>query len=311
MFKKLRNRFILTNMVITTIILVAAFGTIFTINAINVKRPPQSPPEITRDMPNDFQEMMQNEIIRDRNQHLGNLALTLVLVGLATELAVFGASKYYAEKSIQPVKDAYFKQREFIANASHELKTPIASARANFEALGTTEQPWTDNVDAELDRASKLVGDLLTLARTDGRVTNSEKKTVDLTKLIKNRVKLKIAQLEIDNKKLQLNLPNEFSTKIAENDFIQIFDILFDDAIKYSHKKIIVELDNKTLLIKNDGHKIPDDKIGKIFERFYQVDKTTEGSGLGLSIATAVAEQNHWHITATSDKKLTIFKLTF
>ena len=309
MFKKLRNRFILTNMVITTIILVVAFTTVFAVVSIGVKKPLQSPPEIERDMPSEFREMMQDEIVRDRGKQQGNLALTLVLVGLVTELAVFGASKYYAEKSIKPVKDAYYRQREFIADASHELKTPIAAARANFEALGATEQPWADNVDNELERASKLVGDLLALARTDGRIQTKEKKSTNLSELVRRRAQLIEARL--DGKKLELDIPEKITSKIVPADFTQILDILLDNAVKYSDKFITVKLTNKVLEVSNDGRKISDDKLSKIFERFYQVDKTAEGSGLGLSIAKAVADRNKWDLTASSNKKLTSFRLEF
>ena len=309
MFKQLRNRFILTNMVITTIILVIAFSTIFTVAAIGAERPHQAPQDVEREMPSEFQEMMHREIDRERGQHLSSLAMTLIAVGIVTEMAVFGASKYYAEKSIKPVKDAYLKQREFIANASHELKTPIAAARANFEALGATEQPWANNVDSELDRADKLVKDLLTLARTDGRANVTEKKTIDLAKLIRRRAQL--AEARLGDKELRLELPENMSAKIASADFAQVLDILLDNAIKYSGNLIMVKLDNKTLTISNDGRKIPNDKLEKIFERFYQTDKTAEGSGLGLSIAKAVAEQNGWKLSVTSDKKMTTFKLTF
>lgn len=296
-------------MVTTTIILVAAFSTIFVVASIGSNRPPQSPPEIEKQMPNEFQEMMLSEIARDRNQSQTNLAITLVLVGLATELAVFFASKFYAEKSIKPVRDAYLRQREFIANASHELKTPIAAARANFEALGATEEPWASNVDKELDRASNLVSDLLALARTENSTKISEKKPTNLTKLVKNRTDLIKARL--NGKNLELDLKDNLSTKLVAGDFTQILDILLDNAVKYSSRIIIIKLDNKTLEVLNDGRKIPSDKIDKIFERFYQVDKTAEGSGLGLSIAKATADQNHWELSATSDKKLTTFKLVF
>ena len=309
MFKQLRNRFILTNMVITTIILVIAFSTIFTVAAIGAERPHQAPQDVEREMPSEFQEMMHREIDRERGQHLSSLAMTLIAVGIVTEMAVFGASKYYAEKSIKPVKDAYLKQREFIANASHELKTPIAAARANFEALGATEQPWANNVDSELDRADKLVKDLLILARTDGRTNVIEKKSADIARIVRRRASM--IEARVGQKELRLELPEKMTQKIAATDFAQVLDILLDNAVKYSEKIVVVTLDNKTLQVSNDGNKIPQDKLEKIFERFYQADKTAEGSGLGLSIAKAVAEQNGWKLSVMSDRKMTTFKLTF
>lgn len=308
MFKKLRNKFILTNMVITTAILGISFGLIFAVTVVsNNNRPPEMPSRTG--MTNEWRDALREEIEKDRARRVERLGVTLILVALMTELLVFVASYYYAEKSIQPVKEAYDKQREFIANASHELKTPIAVARANFEALGTTEQPWTNNVDSELDRAAKLVNDLLTLARTDGRTNTATKKEVDLAKLIKKRGQLIEARL--GDKKLKLDLPEENVAKIAEADFAQVVDILLDNAVKYSKTKIEVSLSDKKLVVKNDGKTIPADKLPKVFDRFYQTDKTAEGSGLGLAIAKAVTERNGWKIWAESDKKSTSFILEF
>lgn len=307
MFRELRNKFILTNMIITSVILMIAFGAIFAVTAFsNMNRPPRMErPEIPAEMREAFNEAIEN----DRAQRLGRLGITLLMVAIATEMLVFVASYYYAEKSIKPVKEAYDKQREFIANASHELKTPIAAARANFEALGTTEQPWTNNVDSELDRAAKLVGDLLTLARTDGRTTTAVKKDVDLIKVVRKREQLIEARL--GGKKLKCDLPEALNVQIVKADFEQVLDILLDNAVKYSKTKIEIELRGKTLRVTNDGKTIPAEKLAKVFDRFYQTDKTADGSGLGLAIAKAVVDQNGWKIRIESDKKTTSFILDF
>jgi signal transduction histidine kinase len=240
---------------------------------------------------------------------LQNLGFTLIAVGLLIEFLVFGVSYYLSERAVTPVKQAYEKQKEFIANASHELKTPIAAARANFEALGTTEQPWTDNVDMELDRASKLVNDLLTLARTDGRTTSLKKKEVDVAKIVEKRAQLVKARL--GDKVLKINTPKACKIVLVESDLMQILDILLDNAAKYSKSFIKVTVNEKSIAVENDGKTIPSDKLEKIFDRFYQTDKTAEGSGLGLAIAKAVADQNKWKLVADSDKKTTTFTLSF
>ena len=308
MFKKLRNKFILTNVFFTTLILAISFGSIFAATAIsNKERPPRMREH--EQMSSEMREAFDEEIKQDREQRLERLGITLLLVAVMTELLVFIASYYYAEKSIKPVKDAYDKQREFIANASHELKTPIAAARANFEALGTTEEPWTDNVDSELDRAAKLVNDLLVLARTDGRTVAVEKKDVDLVKIVKKHTQLIEARL--GDKKLELNLPEKAEAKMVKADFEQVLDILLDNAVKYSKSKIEVTLSSKSLIVKNDGKTIPQEKLARVFDRFYQTDKTADGSGLGLAIAKAVVDQNNWKIRAESDKKTTSFILEF
>lgn len=309
MFSKLRNKFIITNLVITTVIMVFAFSAIYFATSLSNEHMHKRP------MPRQFAESsemssaFEEEMKEMRNENLARLAVTLFVIGALTEVLVFVASYYFAERAIKPVKEAYEKQREFIANASHELKTPIAAARANFEAIGSTEQPWTDNVDMELERASNLVNNLLTLARTDGRTEKAKKKDVDLAKLVRKRAQLIEARL--DKKQLFIDAPDKLTRNISEADFSQVLDILLDNAVKYSKKMISVGLDEKKLIVTNDGKTIPPEKLPKVFDRFYQTDKTAEGSGLGLAIAAAVVKQNGWKIEAQSDKKTTSFILSF
>jgi len=309
MFSKLRNKFILTNVITSAIIITMSFSSIYigTMIAYNNRKPHDVPAEF--DETQEMQNAFRRELDKMHAEQLARLAFVLIMVGVITEIFVFIASYYYAEKEIEPVKNAYIKQREFIANASHELKTPIAAARANFEALGTDEQPWTDNVDMELERASRLVNDLLTLARTDGRNVEAAKKDVDLVKIVRKRTQLIEARL--GDKKLELDLPEELNTKIADADFTQVIDILLDNAAKYSKSKIVVKLTTNNISVENDGKTISAEKLPHVFERFYQTDKTAEGSGLGLAIAKAVCDQNNWKITAESGKKNTKFTLSF
>ncbi len=308
MFKKLRNKFILTSMLTTTAILVVAFVSIYAVSAVGTRRElPPSPKSF--DENSEVREAFGKEIRREREEQLVRLAVTLVMVGISIEILVFVVSYYIAEESVKPVKEAYEKQREFIANASHELKTPIAAVQANFEALGATEEPWVSNIDNELTRASNLVSDLLTLARTDGRVTESPKRDTNIAKIVRERAQLIEARL--DGKELAVDAPEKMTVNLNAADFRQILDILLDNAVKYSAKKINVRLTDKCLVVENDGKTIPAEKLNKIFDRFYQTDKTAEGSGLGLAIAKAVAEQNKWKIVAESEQKLTRFSVLF
>lgn len=294
-------------MITATVIIVIAFASIFFATAVSHREPVNMHRESAEssEMTERFEEVVKN----DRANRLQNLGFTLIAVGLMIEFLVFGVSYYLSERAVTPVKQAYEKQKEFIVNASHELKTPIAAARANFEALGTTEQPWTDNVDMELDRASKLVNDLLTLARTDGRTTSLKKKEVDVAKIVEKRAQLVKARL--GDKTLKVNVPKTCKVVLAESDLMQVLDILFDNAAKYSKSFIEVIVNEKSIAVVNDGKTIPADKLEKIFDRFYQTDKTAEGSGLGLAIAKAVADQNRWKLVANSDKKTTTFTLSF
>jgi len=307
MFKKLRSKFIWTNMITATVIILVAFSSIFVATAASHR----APIDVQREakMSDEMHDRFAEEIRNDREKRLANLGITLILVGIIIELLVFGASYYSADRAVRPVQEAYKKQKEFIANASHELKTPIAAARANFEALGTTEQPWTDNVDAELERAADLVNNMLALARTDGRVATSKKKEIDLIKTVKRRAQLIGARL--DGKTLKIDAPKSIKVTIAEADLLQVLDILLDNAVKYSKSEILIKVTEKTIVVGNDGKIIASKDYEKIFDRFYQVDKTADGSGLGLAIAKTVANQNGWKLVANSTKKMTIFTLSF
>ena len=306
MFRKLRNKFILINMLTTTAILVIAFVSIFAFMAAgNRREKPRAPEDFLES--SKMMEVFEKEIESERENQIVRLGVTLVLVGVSVEALVFIMSYILAERSIRPVREAYIRQREFIANASHELKTPIAAVQANFEALGATEQPWSDNIETELTRASKLVNDLLTLARTDGR-TAAAKKDVDLVKIVKKRAQL--IEARMGERELKLELPEKTPAHLAEADYTQILDIFLDNAAKYAKSYVTVKMSGGTLIVENDGKTIPVKKLNKLFERFYQADKTTEGSGLGLAIAKAVAEQNNWKIWAESEGGITRFYLT-
>ena len=155
MFRKLRNKFVLTNVVATSAILIIAFGAIYGLSALVMSQRPSEFAQFeameksfttsNEDVLKELREVFGEQIRAERNSHLGRLATTLVAVGLATEMLVFLASYYFAEKWIAPVKAAYDHQREFIANASHELKTPltvILDART-WICLGSIWIRWT------------------------------------------------------------------------------------------------------------------------------------------------------------------------
>ena len=200
----------------------------------------------------------------------------------------------------------------FIANASHELKTPLAVIQANMEALEVSKESerWKSNIEDEVNRANKLVLDLLRLARMDaGKLDENAVEEVILKTELKKRI-------EIFKPKFAGNISfKDFSetrtVSLAKQDFLQVLDILLDNATKYGNKKIVITLNKNSLTIANDGATIPKDALEKIFDRFYQTDKSKDGSGLGLAIAKALCEQNGWKISCESNKAKTAFTLVF
>lgn len=301
MFKNLRNQIVLSIVAISSVIILISFTSIFMIMSMTIRA--------REDIALRSQDMCIEEIIQERNSHVARLGVTLLSVGVILELLIFAVSSIIAEQLVKPVQEAYEQQREFIANASHELKTPIAAIRANFEALDVEEEPWTDNIDLELDKAQNLVRDLLLLARMDGRVEKASKKRCDLSEIVKEHVKA--IDVRLDGRKLKTDIAEDVVATLVQDDFVQILSILLDNAAKYAKSWVSVELKNNYVKVENDGKEIPAAKMEHIFERFYQVDKTATGVGLGLSIAKSAADHNGWEIIADSNKKSTSFTLYF
>ena len=330
MFKKLRNKLILINLGITTLVIVVVFATIY---IISVKTAEERPIKIQEangnslespsneggsgsgesnygnkiEIPDNFQDIIVFNVRQEKQNAANSLLVTLVSSGLAIEIVVALISYFMAEEAIKPVKEAYEAQKVFIANASHEIKTPLAAIAANLEAADIHDNKWISNVELETTKLTSLNNELLKLARTD-LMESGVSEEVDL-KAVVNRI-LDGFEPRLKNKKMirKINLDKKIKINLA--DFEQILSVLMDNAVKYSDQKIVVELDEHNLRISNDGARIPTDKITHIFDRFYQVDKTSDGVGLGLSIAKSLADKNHWKLEAKSNKE-TAFMLNF
>jgi len=308
MFKKLRNRLIWINLGITTIVIVTAFTAIyiFATQSAN-KRPPEAEPRFDM-ISEEMENYVQITIEHEREAAARDLLVTLIISGVVIELAVALVSYYLAEQAIKPIRDAYESQKIFIANASHEIKTPLAAISANLEAADIHGNKWIKNVELETEKLSALNSQLLTLARTDlGSGVSTE--DVDLKKYIEELIRS--FEPRLGKKKLTKRIVTRGKVIIAKADFAQIFGILMDNAIKYSDKIIELHLDEHALTISNDGTIIKTDDLAKIFDRFYQVDKSAEGVGLGLSIAKSLADRNGWELSANSTKTMTNFVLKF
>lgn len=312
MFDRLKTKFILSNIFISSAIIITAFVTIFAVTAANMPSPELIADTTTwldESSITEVRALLEERMRVNNSERLSDLALVLIIVGVAVEALVFAASYYLAEKSIYPIRDSYAKQKEFIANASHELRTPLTIVRANFEALGTNDQPWTGNIESNLSRANNLINDLLLLARIDVAPKNLIQKTkTNVSLLIEEQAKC--FEPNLNGKTFKFDLSENLILSLSAPDLAQIVNILVDNAIKYSNSFIKISLKQKTITVANDSKTIPSAKLEKIFDRFYQVDKTSEGSGLGLAIAKELANKNNWMLIAASKRGLTTFTIT-
>lgn len=305
MFRKLRNRLVLINTVITTVVLVIAFATIYIVaQNSTAKRPsPRGEPDFSQhDM-----LIMEERVRDDRQASLNSLLVSLVTVGAIVEVAVVFVSYCLAEIAIRPVREAYEAQKIFIANASHEMKTPLAAIAANLEAADIQDNKWIDNVNNEMQLLSRLNQELLNLARADSiEATTAQKQTFlvkevfdELTSSFSSKIQRSGIDLKVIIK------PKTEKVTVAKDDFRQVLAILLDNALKYGDKKVTLEYREHVVCVTNDGTPIPEKHLAHVFERFYQADKSADGSGLGLAIAKALTERNHWVLSLESDEKAT------
>lgn len=303
MFRRLRNHLVVFNLFVSTVILVISFTAIYMV--VSNATAERARLTASNDLyPATFLQTLDERMRLEREAALDSLLSTLIVTGLLMEAAVAIFSYVWTQEAIRPVKQAYDSQRTFIANASHEIKTPLAAIEANLEAADIKGNRWIDNVRTETRALAALNQDLLTLTRIDS-VPAPASETFALRAAVDQVIAPFAPRLQ--HRTLRLDLP-ELDLTATKSDFTQLITILIDNAIKYSRHKIWVRYRDGVLSVENDGATIPADTLPHLFERFYQGDKSREGVGLGLAIARSLAERNHWQLTVTSDHT-TIFSL--
>lgn len=319
-FKNLKLHFILTATLSSAAVLLVAFSTIYFIVSQNINhRPPIriefEQPETQNDTQTQTSQQAQDyfevRLKDDRDASLKILLTSLITTGIVIEAIVALISIHLAEQAIRPVREAYEAQKSFIANASHEIKTPLAVIQANLEAADIKDNHWIDNVAKKTEDLARLNQQLLALAKMDiveqeptlkkTNIYNVVQETADFYKPKANEKGINTSIISKNTKIVKLtNRP----------DLEQLLNILLDNAVKYGKTKIDIKLsDNDTISISNDGTTIDQKDLKHIFDRFYQSDKTKSGVGLGLAIAKQIATNNKWSLTAKSSDKVTTFTL--
>ena len=208
-------------------------------------------------------------------------------------------------------------RKEFVANVSHELKTPITTIKSYAETLMDNEvdkeieKKFLKVIDGECDRMARLVSDLLQLSNLDYKKTIWQKQRVFIPELMDEiLLKLEFAYKE-KNQKLKVNIGNDIPEIVIDKDGIeQVIINIISNAIKYTEYKgeILVDLnkvdENIIIRIEDNGVGIPEEDQKRIFERFYRVEKGRSrdmgGTGLGLSIARQIVEAHGGKIDLTS-----------
>ena len=246
--------------------------------------------------------------------------LQFTLIGAASLLAFFLISLYLSRFATQPIEKAWKQQQQFIADASHELKTPITVILANTSILmaksnvdETTNHKWISYIDLEAKRMKKLVEDLLFLARidsTDHKLTHSSIALSDI--IYENTLPFEALIFESGNT-LTADIEPSLYIQGDSGQIKQLVSILLDNACKYASNKssITVTLSQRNhqaiLTVNNKGLPIPEDEVTHIFDRFYRIDKArgrdNNSYGLGLSIAHEIVRAHKGHINVNSTEQ--------
>jgi signal transduction histidine kinase len=242
--------------------------------------------------------------------------LILILLNLAGLAALFLVSRQMVSKALIPVEESRRRQTEFIAAASHELKSPLAVIRANASALMLEPERagfFTTGIEKECKRLAALIEDMLLLASADARTWKIKKDILDLDTLLIEIYDLFYPYCKEQGKELKLVVPETMLPK-TEGDgerIKQILAVLIDNAVAYSSEKDTIYLrgyakKNRIYLeVEDHGVGIAQEKKIEIFERFYREDKSRKDKthfGLGLSIAKELTEL-HGGSIAVADTK--------
>lgn len=256
------------------------------------------------------------------NARLQNSLKTSIVIFLLLELVIIAISNLLTKWIIKPVLDSFNKQKQFIADASHELKTPLSVIIASSESLENdiSEKKWLYNIQSEAERMNKLISNLLYLATLE-KETDKEYELHNLSKTIEMSVLTFESLIYEKNISLKYDITENINIKCDVDEIKQLVAILLDNAIKHSSKngKIIINLkelkDEVILEVKNKGEAIPIGEEEKIFERFYRIDKARNRNenryGLGLAIAKSIVINHNGKISANSTNGYTTFKVSF
>jgi two-component system sensor histidine kinase CiaH len=254
---------------------------------------------------------------QQERETLARLKTVLIFIGLAGIIVVFVCSLFLAGRALIPIKKSWERQRNFVADASHELRSPLAVIETNLElVLGNSEETvesqkkWLGNIQAENRRMSKLVSDLLFLARADSNQQMFEKRFFPLQDVLMEAV------LSMQPLALKKNITLEANIKQAQDFFgdeariKQLAVILIDNAIKYTQPGGLVQValalheSHVEITVADNGEGIAREHLHRIFERFYRVEKArpreSGGTGLGLSIADWIVKEHRGTISVSS-----------
>ena len=255
----------------------------------------------------------------DDRADLINSGVTTAVIYLFCLVLLYIFGQLVSRQIIAPVKQSYEQQKQLVADASHELKTPLAIIGANMYLIksdpGATvaeNEHWIENVDAQLARMSALITDMLELFRADSQ-TAGVKTEENLSEMLDGILLSFEARCFEKNIELTQHISPEITLNCYAKQVERLFNILMDNALKYTPEKGRIDVEMKSdkrgvnAVFTNYGTGIAKEHLTKIFDRFYRVDNARTQSaaagsfGLGLSLAKNIVMNHDGEIECDSD----------
>ena len=251
---------------------------------------------------------------------LTRLMISSLLIGAGALAVFFAISLFLARLSLKPVERAWTQQRQFIADASHELKTPLTVILANTgimaahpSATVSSQQKWLGYIQEEAQRMKVLVEDMLFLAKHDGTERPKDLQIVNFSDLVTGCV-LRFESVAFERQvKLESQLQEGLFVSGEQDSLERLTMILLDNAVKYAGESGEVDAtlsrrqERVVLTVRNTGEPIAPEHLPHLFERFYRADGSRSrkegGYGLGLAIAQTIAESHRGQIEVRSSRE--------
>lgn len=231
-----------------------------------------------------------------------------IIVSSIVILSVFILLVLISKKVIAPIQQSYQKQKQFITDASHELKTPLAIIRSNTDVLELEngDSKWTKNIQNQVDRLTSLVNSLVVFSRMEEKDT-VEKVKFNLSESLHERIDDFEELASFQKKHIIADIDNNIYYRGEQQAIVQLMDILLENAIKYATKETNINITLKknkkyaTMKISNQAN-VKKGDLRKVFDRFYRLDEsrnsTIKGYGIGLSMAKLITEKHKEAIKA-------------
>ena len=259
---------------------------------------------------------MDNTVI---NKSAATLLRYTLIFGGAALLVFFFLSVFLAKKIVKPLEENHKKQKQFISDAGHELKTPVSVVSANAELLSREigNNQWLANIQYENERMGVLVSQLLELARTENIVPQTQR--IDFSRLAGGEA-LPFESVAFEKGLVLVsNIASGITVDGNRAQLKQLVSILLDNALRHGtcnskvYLNLIKEHGFAKLSVINEGDEIPKQQREQLFERFYRIDTARNGEdkhyGLGLAIAKAIVTSHKGHISVLCYDGLVEFKV--